>query len=69
MLPIIAVAIAIISGIICYSITKNRNTNEYIWGGCGVLIGPLLIPFCFIPKKTNKKEIEVERKTESETND
>jgi len=61
MSPIIAVAIAIISGIICYSITKNRNTNEYIWGGFGVLLGPLLIPFCFIPKK--KKGNEVESKT------
>jgi len=51
MLIILTVVVSVISGIACCHITKNRNTNQYVWGALGVMLGPLIIPFAFMPKK------------------
>lgn len=47
---IAALAVFIISGLVCHYIAKSRGANPAFWGVMGIIFGPLAIPFVFMSK-------------------
>ena len=49
---VLLIGIFMASGIVCHILAMRRNTNPVFWGVLGVALGPIIIPFVFLLKRS-----------------